>query len=632
MKRLILLCCWLLVQSAIAQERILDFQSTIVVNKDRSVDVTEIIKVKAEEQNIEHGIFRDIITMVINERGRKQALKIAVTEVLRNGVPEPFITEPNNNVTRIRIGSADVFLEDGEYTYTVKYNLERQVRFFETYDEVYWNATGNDWQFAIDKASITISLPEGAVISQHAGYSGPSGATGCDCKSNKTDDRSIQYAMSRGLNQYEGLTVGVGWQKGIIEPPTQTEIDQDVFEDNKGIYYGVIGLLMLGFYLMIAWFIAGRDPSEGAVIPRFNPPDGYSPAACRYVMQMGYDNKAFTASIISIAVKGYLVIDKTAKKYVLRKSDKHTGKLTNEEEKIYSSLFSGKSSITLGGEYESSLSGAIEKLKESLKDDFKKLNFKKNSGWMAPAIFMGIAICGVVLWTLRYNGDLLGITIVGSIILLILFGSFISGIKKFNNSHGYRKVFSVISMSFVLGFFVIVPAYFVWPYKNLLWDVAESVAPYLIIVISVVLLISLFFQLIQAPTVLGRKRMDEIEGLIMFMDVAERDRLNMLNPPEKTPQLFERLLPFAMALGVENSWGKQFESIIAQAIQRNEYKPTWYVGDPRTMMDTHSITSNLGSSLSSAVSTSSTPPSESGSSGSGGGGSSGGGGGGGGGW
>ena len=124
--------------------------------------------------------------------------------------------------------------------------------------------------------------------------------------------------------------------------------------------------------------------------------------------------------------------------------------------------------------------------------------------------------------------------------------------------------------------------------------------------------------------------MDEIEGLRMFMEVAEKNRLNMLNPPDKTPQLFEQLLPYAIALNVENAWGKQFDSIIAKAIEKNEYRPTWYVGSTNSMFQMNHLTSQLGSSLSSAVSSTSTPPSSS-SSGSGGGGSSGGGGGGGGG-
>jgi len=154
-----------------------------------------------------------------------------------------------------------------------------------------------------------------------------------------------------------------------------------------------------------------------------------------------------------------------------------------------------------------------------------------------------------------------------------------------------------------------------------------------VVFVVMISLLMLFFYLMKAPTINGRKVLDEIEGLKMFMEVAEKDRLNMLNPPDKTPQLFEKLLPYAIALGVENKWGKQFESIIAEAIKNNEYTPTWYVGNMHTFAHVGNLSSDLGSSFSSSISSASMAPQSSSSSGSsfGGGGFSGGGGGGGGG-
>ena len=60
------------------------------------------------------------------------------------------------------------------------------------------------------------------------------------------------------------------------------------------------------------------------------------------------------------------------------------------------------------------------------------------------------------------------------------------------------------------------------------------------------------FHWLQAPTVEGRAVMDRIEGFRQYLGVAEEDRLNALNPPDKTPELFERFLPYALALDVEN--------------------------------------------------------------------------------
>ncbi len=141
---------------------------------------------------------------------------------------------------------------------------------------------------------------------------------------------------------------------------------------------------------------------------------------------------------------------------------------------------------------------------------------------------------------------------------------------------------------------------------------------------------ALFYHLLKAPTLTGRKIMDQIEGFKLYLSVAEKERLNLLNPPEKTPALFEKYLPFALALDVENAWSEQFAEVLAQAgTETQPYSPVWYSGSSWDSFHTSRFTNSLGSSFASAISSSSSPPGSS--SGSGGGGFSGGGGGGGGG-
>jgi uncharacterized membrane protein len=140
----------------------------------------------------------------------------------------------------------------------------------------------------------------------------------------------------------------------------------------------------------------------------------------------------------------------------------------------------------------------------------------------------------------------------------------------------------------------------------------------------------LFYWLLRAPTERGRRLMDKLEGFKSYLEVAEKDELNLRNPPEKTPELFERYLPFALALGVEQAWAEKFAGVFArlEASGSASYHPAWYHGhfNPHAI---GSFTSGVGASLTSAISSASTPPGSS--SGSGGGGFSGGGGGGGGG-
>jgi hypothetical protein len=132
MKRFFLWLCLVgVVITTSAQERILNVQSSVTVNADRSVYVTEVITVNVEGVNIQRGIFRDIITTMQNEQERKQNLTLRVHDVLKNGSSESFVTESNGIYTRIKIGNANILLNNGVYTYTITYNLNRQVRFFD---------------------------------------------------------------------------------------------------------------------------------------------------------------------------------------------------------------------------------------------------------------------------------------------------------------------------------------------------------------------------------------------------------------------------------------------------------------------------------------------------------------------
>ena len=132
--------------------------------------------------------------------------------------------------------------------------------------------------------------------------------------------------------------------------------------------------------------------------------------------------------------------------------------------------------------------------------------------------------------------------------------------------------------------------------------------------------------------------MDQIEGFRQYLSVAEEDRLEYLNPPKKTPELFEKFLPYAIALDVENAWAKKFAGVLAAAGVATAVS-SWYSGDHDSTHDVTSFADRLGSSLPQTISSAASPPGSSGggggsdfsSSGSSGGGSSGGGGGGGGG-
>jgi uncharacterized membrane protein len=136
------------------------------------------------------------------------------------------------------------------------------------------------------------------------------------------------------------------------------------------------------------------------------------------------------------------------------------------------------------------------------------------------------------------------------------------------------------------------------------------------------IVIVVFFFLMKAPTRLGRRALDQIEGFKQYLEIAEKDELNLRNPPEKTPALFEQFLPYALALSVEQAWAEKFANAFERlkATTGQAYQPVWYHGAwdaghiGRSMTGLTAMTGSLGT----AIASSATPPGSS--SGSGGGG------------
>lgn len=616
--------------SGLCQEKILSYHSNINVGKDRSITVTESIQVRAEGFDIKRGIFRDVPTVAINEHGNKIKYDFEVIQVLKDGENENYAIDKISDGVRIRIGNRDILLDPGVYTYTIEYRMANQVRFFDQYDELYWNVTGNGWKFSIDEASANVHLPDGAVISQHQAYTGSYGDAGCACTFEQEGDNRITYQTTMGLKEYEGLTVAIGWNKGVIPSPSEEEIRAQEFAVFIPVIFGGLGVLAMLIYYLWAWFRVGRDPKKGSIIPRFEPPRGFTPAASRYVMRMGYDKKAFTASIVSMAVKGYLTIDKSGKHYELIKKSEDTSGLSEGERAVTEVLFKSKDRIAIKQTNHSTLSSAIDTLKKHLGREFNKVNFNLNIIWLVPGFLLSIAIC-IMIFMMNRDNDTIIFSIVISFFITMFFMPIILGlIKGFRSRVGFAKWFFMI-IAIGIPVFIAYQAILMLNVFNFSVDIILPVLPYFILIAIIIGINALFIYLIKAPTVLGRQRMDEIEGLKMYMEVAEKDRFNMLNPPDMTPQLFEKLLPYAIALDVENHWGKKFDDIIKKAMAANEYQPGWYSGNKRNLLMVGALSSDLGSNFSSAISSASISPQSSGSSGSGGGGSSGGGGGGGGG-
>ncbi len=166
---------------ASAAEVINSFVSDITLEKSGAMTVTETITVNAEGNRIRRGIFRDFPLTFVDEGGRRRTVDFDVVSVTRDGHDEPWKTESISGGIRIYAGSEDVMLLPGRHQYAFTYRTNRQIRYFDDHDELYWNVTGNGWIFPIMEATATVNLPDGVTAIDTNFFTGPLGATEQEC-------------------------------------------------------------------------------------------------------------------------------------------------------------------------------------------------------------------------------------------------------------------------------------------------------------------------------------------------------------------------------------------------------------------------------------------------------------------
>ncbi len=620
--------------AAPAAERVIRFAAVITIDPAGGMRVAETIRVKSTGDQIQRGIFRDFPTRYTDRAGNRYTVGFNVESATRNGSPEAFHTETLANGIRIYMGRKELRLPPGEHTYTLTYATDQQIGFFDSHDELYWNVTGNGWNFQIDVAEAVVVPPPGVpggALSLEA-YTGPLGAQGRDFLSRVTAEGHAFFQTTQPLSPGEGLTLVLGWPKGFVAEPSLREKSAHFLKDHLTLLIAAIGiLLMLGYYVNV-WVAVGRDPARGTIMPVYIPPDNLSPAAMRFIAQMGYDHKVFAASVIDMAVKGALTIEEANGTTTLRKKEGGPVTLSAEEQKIASHLFRSGNVLALERKHHATVAAAVNALRTSLAFTFEKTHFVSNRKAFITGVILSAAVVAATFLSALDQGQALFLGVwltgwsIGVVFLAVmvgkLWGQVFSGMQRLGTRVG--SIGAAVFMSlFALPFF--------GAELFALYTLVLASPGLAVLLVTVVIANILFYHLLKAPTLLGRRLLDRIEGFKMFLAATEADRLQRMLPATRTPELFEKLLPYALALGVEQQWAEQFADMLSAAAKPGAkgYQPRWYSGSSWDATRIGHFAGSLGSSLSGAISSSATAPGSR--SGGGGRGSSGGGGGGGGG-
>lgn len=611
------------------RERIISFHADIDVNKNSGISVTEKIKVHSLGDKIKRGIFRSLpLTRELNNTVQKVSYNIV--SVKKNGVEEDYHEEYEDGALLIYFGNKDIILTPGDYDYEIKYTTEKQIGFFEKYDELYWNVNGNFWDFPVDAISAKVNLPQGAGIIQNSCYTGVSGSTSQDCTANMISEHSIEWS-AKNLGSSEGLTIAVGFQKGVMIPPPPP-----TFLERFGILIaGIVVFLGLVIYYVSTWSKYGVDPEKPTVYPQFNTPDNLSPASLGFIHSESFKNKYLTAALVNLAVKGFVQIVEgeddgilglfKSKQFTIKKLKTADQSLPKEEINLMNSLFTSNDTIKFDGKYDAKIENAVRSFDQTLKfqhDAFLNEGNNTNKLYL-PLILMTVVYALGLFLSLKIFPEFEKVVVGGFLYIFLLICFVITG-----------YLFKLYPILFKI--FLVIPAIILIVLGGLMFSHNEFTIDdnfnicYIFIVLGFTSLI-IYQYLIRRPSEKKLEKKSLIDGFKMYMGAAENEQLKFHNPPTMTPESFEKLLPFAMVLGVDEIWGKKFDALLTK--MSTEHKNSWYVG---SSMNHFAMTSILNSSLTNSIQSAATKPSSSGSSGSGSGGGGfsggGGGGGGGGGW
>jgi len=546
--------------------RLTSFDAQIEVFQSGDVLVTETLMPHFDGQF--NGIYRSIPVEYRTPRGFREKLRLNVEAVEDDAGHElRYDVSREGAYKKIKIWVPGA--RDATRTVVLKYRVPNALRFFDAdeerdgigkaYDELYWNVTGTEWPVPIDRASATVRLPAGAAgIRAHA-FTGAYGST-TEGAEVRTEGTRVHFETDT-LGFREGLTIGVAWDAGIIERPGAA--------DKAAFFLSANWPLVLPFVFFIVmyrrWRDRGRDPEIGSIEPRYEPPESLTPAEVGVVIDNRADMRDVTATVVDLAVRGYLTIEEvedkvlglfTSKDYVFRKvrSSEEWNTLESHERKLLDAFFGAADQVELS-DLKNKFYTHLPDIKKDLLDTLVEHGIYPRRPDVVAGIYVGIGIgVGAVIAAV---GTTMGEAVFHLSPLAVIIGAVGSALA-------------------IIGFGVVMPA----------------------------------------RTKQGTKVFRHVKGFEEFLDRVESDRFKRMI---KGPEQFEAFLPFAMALGVESQWARAFEGLYSEP-------PDWYRGSSFHAFNPTVFVSDLGRMSTQAQSVmQSAPRSSGGSSFSGGGGFSGGG-------
>jgi uncharacterized membrane protein YgcG len=453
-----LISCLLLAASPAAADEgwvITSFDADYVVNLDGTVDVVEDIRVDFGPLQ-KHGILRDIPIEYDYDADYTRRIDVDVISVDDGDQAVPYETTRQGAVLNLRIGDPNV-LVSGPQRYRITYRILRGLNAQANWDELYWNVTGNYWPVGIEEASASVTAPE---ILNVTCFQGPSGSTElCD---SSTSGGTAQFAMTQPQAEGGGLTIVVALPKGAVTVNPPTLIEKKSTEEQIRDFIGLGPLqIVLTILLSVAgiagvvryWWLNGRDRwlgdlqyltgddrerrrplfAKDTVVREYQPPAEkrggrrYRPAELGTLLDERADTLDVSATIVDLAVRGYLCITEVPKKWLFGSTDYTLERLKPRDEELLvyegqllDGLFDDGDTVQMS-DLKNEFYKTLEKVKKYLytqvvsKDNFFPSNPETARTVHAVA---GLVLAGLGVGAIAALGIYLGAGIVGAPIVL----------------------------------------------------------------------------------------------------------------------------------------------------------------------------------------------------------------------
>ena len=531
------------------------FNCDVRVNADGTVDVVETIRPRFTGSW--NGIYRTIPVEYRTDQGLNYTLRLDVTDITdANGRTLRYEISRERHYRKLKIWVPDAV--NATRTVVLRYRVTNGLKFFDEHDELYWNVTGDEWEVPIEAVEANVILPSGAQHVRAVAFTGGYGSRE-QAADIRTSAASVTVVSTRGLGFKEGLTVAIAWDPGVVTRPTT--VDRAVGAVRSNAPFG-IPLVVLGIMYWL-WHTRGRDPRLRPIAPQYEPPHDLTPAELGTLIDGSPDMRDITATIVDLAVRGFIHIEErqeakffglfNSRDYVftLRKPRRDWTALMRHERELLDALFTS-------GETDAP-SGPLASVELS---DLQNRFYKD-----LPAIKTALydSLIGKGYYTRRPDR--------------------------------VRMVFIVAAL--VCGLIVLLVG--LWVSDRL----GMAPLPVIIAAVASVLIIVGFGWVMPARTAQGTRVLEGTLGFEEFLRRVEGDRFERTI---KTPALFERFLPHAMAFGVEKNWAKAFEGIFTEP-------PSWYTGSGVPQFRASTFAGDLGRMSATAAAAMASSPRGSGGSG-----------------